>query len=66
MDKKLISLVTPCYNEEGNITKVYEQVKNGAMVMTIADFGYLADYEPDIGIIAGPTYYPMLVILINS
>jgi len=27
MDKKLISLVTPCYNEEGNITKVYEQVK---------------------------------------
>jgi len=27
MDKKLISLVTPCYNEEENITKVYEQVK---------------------------------------
>lgn len=27
MDKKLISLVTPCYNEEGNITKIYEQVK---------------------------------------
>ena len=27
MEKKLISLVTPCYNEEGNITKVYEQVK---------------------------------------
>ena len=27
MGKKLISLVTPCYNEEGNITKIYEQVK---------------------------------------
>ena len=27
MGKKLISLVTPCYNEEENITKVYEQVK---------------------------------------
>ena len=27
MEKKLISLVTPCYNEEGNVAKVYEQVK---------------------------------------
>jgi len=27
MDKKLISLVTPCYNEEGNVTMIYEQVK---------------------------------------
>ena len=27
MDKKLISLVTPCYNEEGNVAKVYDQVK---------------------------------------
>ena len=27
MENKLISIVTPCYNEEENITKVYEQVK---------------------------------------
>ena len=27
MDKKLISVVTPCYNEEENIIEVYEQVK---------------------------------------
>ena len=37
---------------------VYEQVKNGGMVMTIADFGYLADYYPDMGIIAGPYLLP--------
>jgi tripartite ATP-independent transporter DctP family solute receptor len=42
----------------GTNKEVYEQVKNGAMVMTIADFGYLADYEPDIGIIAGPYLLP--------
>ena len=27
MEKKLISLVTPCYNEEGNVAVLYEQVK---------------------------------------
>ena len=27
MENKLISIVTPCYNEEENITEVYEQVK---------------------------------------
>jgi glycosyltransferase involved in cell wall biosynthesis len=27
MEKKLISVVTPCYNEEGNVAKLYEQVK---------------------------------------
>ena len=27
MEKKLISLVTPCYNEEGNVAMLYEQVK---------------------------------------
>ena len=42
----------------GTNKEVYEQVKNGAMVMTIADFGYLADYYPDIGVIAGPYLLP--------
>jgi len=27
MNKKLISIVTPCLNEENNIAKVYEKVK---------------------------------------
>ena len=27
MENKLISIVTPCYNEEENITEVYKQVK---------------------------------------
>lgn len=27
MEKKLISIVTPCYNEEGNVASLYEQVK---------------------------------------
>ena len=27
MEKKLISIVTPCYNEEGNVANLYEQVK---------------------------------------
>ena len=27
MEKKLISIVTPCYNEEGNVAVLYEQVK---------------------------------------
>ena len=27
MGKKLISIVTPCYNEEGNVKELYEQVK---------------------------------------
>ena len=27
MKKKLISIVTPCYNEEGNVASLYEQVK---------------------------------------
>ena len=27
MEKKLISIVTPCFNEEENVAKVYEQVK---------------------------------------
>jgi len=26
--KKLISIITPCYNEEGNIQETYQQVKN--------------------------------------
>ncbi len=26
-EKKLISIVTPCYNEEGNVRQVYEEVK---------------------------------------
>ena len=26
-DKKLISIVTPCYNEEKNVTEAYSQVK---------------------------------------
>ena len=38
----------------GTNKEVYEQVKNGGMVMTIADFGYLADYYPDIGVLNGP------------
>ncbi len=38
----------------GTNKEVYEQVKNGAMVMTIADAGYLSDYYPDIGILNGP------------
>ena len=42
----------------GTNKEVYEQVKNGGMVMTIADFGYLADYYPDMGIIAGPYLLP--------
>ena len=42
----------------GTNKEVYEQIKNGAMVMTIADFGYLADYVPDLGIIAGPYLLP--------
>ena len=25
--KKLISIVTPCYNEEGNVVECYERVK---------------------------------------
>lgn len=28
MEKKLISIVTPCYNEEKNVVKLYEQVKS--------------------------------------
>ena len=27
MEKKLISVVTPCFNEDGNIVEVYSQVK---------------------------------------
>ena len=27
MEKKLISIVTPCYNEDENIVEVYSQVK---------------------------------------
>ena len=27
MDKKLISIVTPCYNEEENVKEIYQQVK---------------------------------------
>ncbi|HEY4797588.1 MAG TPA: glycosyltransferase family 2 protein [Bacteroidia bacterium] len=27
MEKKLISVVTPCYNEEGNVEELYKQVK---------------------------------------
>ena len=38
----------------GTNKEVYEQVKNGAMVMTIADAGYLSDYYPDIGVLNGP------------
>lgn len=26
--KKLISIITPCYNEEGNVEEIYRQVKN--------------------------------------
>ena len=28
MKNKLISIVTPCYNEEGNVKNVYKEVKN--------------------------------------
>ena len=38
----------------GTNKEVYEQVKNGAMVMTIADPGYLSDYYPDLGVLNGP------------
>jgi len=38
----------------GTNKEVYEQVKNGAMVMTIADAGYLSDYYPDLGVLNGP------------
>ncbi|HET6351083.1 MAG TPA: glycosyltransferase family 2 protein [Coriobacteriia bacterium] len=37
MAKKLISIVTPCYNEEGNVIPLYERVK--------AVFDQLPDYD---------------------
>ncbi|MDG4812244.1 glycosyltransferase family 2 protein [Hydrogenovibrio sp. 3SP14C1] len=40
MQQKLISIVTPCYNEEGNVKELYEQVKD---VISAQLPGY--DYE---------------------
>lgn len=35
---KLISIVTPCYNEEGNVTELYQQVR--AMFATLPQYRY--------------------------
>ena len=37
MTEKLISIVTPCYNEEGNVDELYERVK---AVMSGFDYQY--------------------------
>ena len=38
---KLISIVTPCYNEEGNIKEVYEQVKSVFVTMPQYQYEHL-------------------------
>lgn len=38
----------------GSNAEVYEQVNLGAPIIQIADPGYLSDYAPDFGVLAGP------------
>ena len=37
-NKKLLSIVTPCYNEQDNVAEVYSQVK--AVMDTFPDYNY--------------------------
>ncbi|HOW58288.1 MAG TPA: glycosyltransferase [Candidatus Omnitrophota bacterium] len=41
MQKKLISIVTPCYNEEGNILDLYHQVKEVINQFSNYDFEFI-------------------------
>ena len=34
----LVTILTPCYNEEGNVRELYEQVK--AVMATVAGYDY--------------------------
>ena len=38
MAKKLISIVTPCYNEQENVSELYERVKR--VISTLAEYEY--------------------------
>ena len=37
MSEKLISIVTPCFNEEGNVDELYERIK---AVMSVLNYQY--------------------------
>ena len=41
MSKKLISIVTPCYNEELNVSEVYKQVKEVTSTMNEFEFEHI-------------------------
>jgi TRAP-type C4-dicarboxylate transport system substrate-binding protein len=38
----------------GSYAEVYEQIKLSAPIIQIADPGYLSDFTPDFGVLAGP------------
>ncbi|MDP2183820.1 MAG: glycosyltransferase [Actinomycetota bacterium] len=41
MSKKLISIVTPCYNEEGNVVELYERLKQVLASLTEYDYEHI-------------------------
>ncbi len=50
--KKLISIVTPCFNEEENVGEVYQQVKKV--------FDEIEDYTTNISLLTTPQQIELL------